>query len=62
MPKNVQEKVRTLKKHETYLFNGVIMLNHTFSDKDKEIAAGTIKKEGDIDNDFPTLEDAFRKC
>ena len=42
--------------------NGVIMLNHAFSNEDKEIVAGTIKKEGDLDNGFSTLEDAFRKC
>ena len=42
--------------------NGVMMLNYTFSNEDKEIVAGTIRKKGDLDNDFPTLEDALRKC
>lgn len=42
--------------------NRVIMLNFTFSNDSKEIVAGTIKKESDLDNGFPTLEDAFRKC
>lgn len=42
--------------------NRVMMLNYTFSNASKEIVAGTIKKESDLEKGFPTLEDAFRKC
>ena len=41
--------------------NGVTMLNCTFSNESKEVVAGTTKEKGELD-DFPTLEDAFRKC
>lgn len=42
--------------------NGVTMLNYTFSNEGKEVVAGTITERGQLDDDFPTLEDAFRKC
>ena len=42
--------------------NGLTMLNHTFSNEGREIVAGSLKKEDDPDNDFPTLEEALSKC
>ena len=42
--------------------NGLTMLNYTFSNEGREIVAGSLKKEDDPDNDFPTLEEALRKC